>query len=444
MTQVKDKPMEKKDFPFATYFEYYNQFLDTKLAKSLRLRKLSERFVYLGAKNGSKVATTISKAFKSSSKGNAAHLDAKTPHDLFDLNYDEEQMMVQETVQQFALKMRLAAENIDESALIPESLWTAFRDLQLGYLQVPDALGGMMKERSTVTQMMIVETLAHGDLGQALAFYSTHSVLNAIVKWGSETQQQELIPPFLSENPLLASIAINEPLPLFSPFEVQTNAVRNGQDYLINGKKNIVPLGNDASFFLVAAKTADLGIQLFIVDNHVEGLSIEEDRSMGLNAAGLTTLHFKDVRIDKSAMLGGDDGMDYTSFINYCKLGWCALATGCCQAVLDYVIPYANDRYAFGEPISHRQAVAFMIADIKIEVDGMRLLTQRAAARAEQGLDFQREVYLAHIFCSEKGMQIGSNGVQLLGGHGYIRDFPVERWYRDLRAVALAINGIHL
>ena len=101
-------------------------------------------------------------------------------------------------------------------------------------------------------------------------------------------------------------------------------------------------------------------------------------------------------------------------------------------------------RFAFGEPISNRQAVAFMIADIKIELESMRMLTQRATAKAEQGLDFAREVYLAHIMCSEKGMQIGSNGVQPLGGHGFIRDFPVERWYRDLRAVAIAANGLHL
>ena len=117
---------------------------------------------------------------------------------------------------------------------------------------------------------------------------------------------------------------------------------------------------------------------------------------------------------------------------------------GCCQAVLDYVIPYANDRFAFGEPISHRQAVAFMIADIKIELESMRILTQRAVSKAEQGLDFEKEVYLAHLLCSEKGMQIGSNGIQLLGGHGFIRDFPVERWYRDLRAVSIAVNGLHL
>jgi len=110
--------------------------------------------------------------------------------------------------------------------------------------------------------------------------------------------------------------------------------------------------------------------------------------------------------------------------------------------VLDYVIPYCNDRKAFGEPISNRQAVAFMVADIAVELDGMRLLTWRAASRAEQGLPFAREAFLARVLCAEKGMQIGTNGVQLLGGHGFTKEHPVERWYRDLRAISLMEGGV--
>jgi alkylation response protein AidB-like acyl-CoA dehydrogenase len=110
--------------------------------------------------------------------------------------------------------------------------------------------------------------------------------------------------------------------------------------------------------------------------------------------------------------------------------------------VLDYVIPYCNERVAFGEPISHRQSVAFMIADIATELEGMRLLTWRAASRAEHGLPFAREAYLARLQCAEKGMQIGTDGVQLLGGHGFTKEHPVERWYRDLRAVSVIEGGI--
>ena len=110
--------------------------------------------------------------------------------------------------------------------------------------------------------------------------------------------------------------------------------------------------------------------------------------------------------------------------------------------MLDYVIPYVNERQAFGEPISNRQAVAFMVADIGIELEGARLVTYRAAARAEQGKTFAREAALARRLTGEYGMQIGSDGVQLLGGHGYVKEHPVERWYRDLRAIGVMEGAV--
>ena len=123
--------------------------------------------------------------------------------------------------------------------------------------------------------------------------------------------------------------------------------------------------------------------------------------------------------------------------VDLARLGACALAVGTCQAALDYVIQYCNDRVAFGEPISHKQAVAFTIADIAVELEGMRLMTYQAASHAERGRPFHREAFLAWTQCAEKSMQIGSHGVQLLGGHGYTTEHPVERWYRQLRAIPM-------
>ena len=110
--------------------------------------------------------------------------------------------------------------------------------------------------------------------------------------------------------------------------------------------------------------------------------------------------------------------------------------------MLDYLIPYVNERKAFGEPISNRQAVAFTVANVAIELDGMRLAAYRAASRVDQGLSFAREVALARRLCAERGMAIGSDGVQLLGGHGYVKEHPVERWYRDLRAAGVIEGGL--
>lgn len=443
MTTQKKNTKNSGKIPLGTYFEYYNQLLDSSIGKALNLRKLTERFVYEGTKNGIKAANAASRVFKgSSNKGE--RLNNSSASDLFDLSYNEDQLMIQQTIRQFAEKMRIAAEKCDDAFSINEELWNEFIELQLAYMQVPESFGGMMKEKSTTTQMMIVEELAHGDLGQAYAFYSRHSVLNAIVQWGTESQQQTLIPEFLNEHPTTAVIAVNEPVALFSPFTLNTTATRKEDKYILNGKKNMIPLGETAAYFLIAAQTDNEGIQLYFVDNQTEGISVKSEKGMGLNAAALTEIHLENVSVHASAKLGGEKGIDYTEFIQYCKLGWCALAVGCCQAILDYVIPYCNERHAFGEPISNRQAVAFMIADIKIELESMRILTQRAAAKAEQGLDFKKDVYLAHVLCCDKAMEIGSNGVQLLGGHGYIRDYPVERWYRDLRAVSINYNGIHL
>ena len=443
MSEINNTKHNQQKEPLAMYFGYFNQLLDSKIGKALNLRKLSENIVYQGAKNGMKVAGSVTKVFKNSDvKGE--RLQAKVPTDLFDLSYNDEQQMIQETLLQFATQMRTVAQETDDAMTVLPDIWKAFDELQLAYMQVPESMGGMIKECSTVTQMMMAETLAYGDLGQALALFSRHSVLNAIMKWGTQDQQQELIPAFLTDTPEIATIAINEPTPLFSPFELATTAIRNGDQYTINGVKNGVPVANKSAFILVAAQTPDNGIQLFIIDKNTEGVTITEDRSMGLSCAELAEIQFKNVLVDASAQLGGNEGVKYAEFVSYCKLGWCALAVGCSQAVLDYVIPYCNERVAFGEPISHRQAVAFMIADMKIEIDSMRVLTQRAVARAEQGLSFEREAYLAHVFCGEKSMQIASNGVQLLGGHGFIRDYPVERWYRDLRAVSIELNGLHL
>jgi hypothetical protein len=188
--------------------------------------------------------------------------------------------------------------------------------------------------------------------------------------------------------------------------------------------------------FVVAAELEGRGPALFLVES--SGLTVEADPSMGLRAAGMGRLVLDGVALPDTALLGGGSADVYAECVRLSRLGWCALAVGTGQAVLDYVVPYVNDRVAFGEPVSHRQGVAFRVADIGIELAGMRLLTYRAASRAAAGHSFAREVALARKLCVDKGMAIGSDGVQLLGGHGYVKEHPVERWYRDLRAIGVA------
>jgi alkylation response protein AidB-like acyl-CoA dehydrogenase len=138
-------------------------------------------------------------------------------------------------------------------------------------------------------------------------------------------------------------------------------------------------------------------------------------------------------------MLGeeGDRARIYADCVSGSRIAWSAMFSGTAQAVLDYVIPYVNERQAFGEPISNRQSVAFSVSDIAIETGGMRLANWRAASRADRGESFAREAALARRLAAAKGMDIGSAGVQLLGGHGYVKEHPVERWYRDLRTAGV-------
>jgi alkylation response protein AidB-like acyl-CoA dehydrogenase len=236
---------------------------------------------------------------------------------------------------------------------------------------------------------------------------------------------------------------VAEPRPLFDPNELRTRATIDGDGFLIRGEKALVPLAETAELFLVGASLVGKGPRMFVVERGTQGLLVKADPALGARAAGLSRVVLDDVRLPSHAILGdGVDVCDFSELIDLSRIGLCALSVGVGQAVLDYTIQYCNDRVAFGEPISHRQAVAFMIANVAIEVEAMRMLTWRAASRAEQGLPFHREAYLARVACMEKGMEIGTNGVQLLGGAGFIKDHPVERWYRDLMTLSVLEGGV--
>jgi alkylation response protein AidB-like acyl-CoA dehydrogenase len=194
--------------------------------------------------------------------------------------------------------------------------------------------------------------------------------------------------------------------------------------------------------YLVAARYKRKN-RLFLVPGDAPGLSWKAAPAMGLRAVATGTLTMEKAPLSSDALLGGKD-FDYQTFIDLGQLHWCALAIGACQAALDYLIPYVNEREAFGEPISHRQSVAFMVANIGIELESMRLMVWRAAALAEMGKPFHREAYLAQLLCADKAMEIGTNAVQLLGGHGFTKEHPAERWYRDLRILACINGGMHL
>jgi alkylation response protein AidB-like acyl-CoA dehydrogenase len=370
-------------------------------------------------------------------------LDRSTA-DYFDLTPDDDQKMIVETVKEFAEEiLRPAARDADDAAAYPTDLMAKAAELGITAIKVPEVFDGIAEQRTTVTNALVAEALSYGDMGLALPILAPGGVASALTHWGSADQQATYLKEFAGDNVPQACLAIAEPHPLFDPTMLKTTAVRTPSGYRLDGVKSLVPAAADAELFVVAAQLNGKPT-MFIVESDTAGLSVKADRSMGLRAAALGRVELDQVSVPLSARLGEADASDaehardYSEAIALSRLGWAALAVGTSHAVLDYVIPYVKEREAFGEPIARRQAVAFMCADIAIELDGLRLITWRGAARADRGLPFAREAALARKLGADKGMQIGLDGVQLLGGHGFTKEHPVERWYRDLRAIGVA------
>ena len=360
--------------------------------------------------------------------------------DYFDLTPDDDQKMIVQTVEEFAEEiLRPAAHDADDAAAYPADLIARAAELGITAINIPEDFDGIAEHRSTVTNALVAEALAYGDMGLALPILAPGGVASALTHWGSADQQATYLNEFAGDNVPQACLAIAEPHPLFDPTALKTTAVRTPSGYRLDGVKSLVPAAADAELFVIAAMLNGKPA-LFIVEAATTGLTIKADPSMGIRAAALGQIELDKVTVPLSARLGEDGATDadYSEAIALSRLGWAALAVGTSHAVLDYVIPYVKEREAFGEPIAHRQSVAFMCANIAIELDGLRLITWRGASRAEQGLPFAREAALAKRLGTDKGMQIGLDGVQLLGGHGYTKEHPVERWYRDLRAIGVA------
>ena len=363
-----------------------------------------------------------------------------TGADYFDLTPDEDQKLILETVSEFAGEiLRPAARDADDAAGYPPVLIAKAAELGITAINIPEDFEGIASHRATVTNALVAEALAYGDMGLALPILAPGGVASALTHWGSADQQATYLPEFAGENVPQACVAIAEPHALFDPTMLKTTAVRTPSGYRLNGVKSLVPAAADAELFIVGAQLTGKPA-LFIVESSSHGLTVKADPSMGIRAAAVGRVELDNVSVPLAARLGEDGATDdnYSEAIALSRLGWAALAVGTSHAVLDHVVPYVKERQAFGEPIAHRQAVAFMCANIAIELDGLRLITWRGAARAEQGLPFAREAALAKRLGTDKGMQIGLDGVQLLGGHGYTKEHPVERWYRDLRAIGVA------
>ncbi|HEY2259916.1 MAG TPA: acyl-CoA dehydrogenase family protein [Solirubrobacteraceae bacterium] len=408
----------------------------------LGLRDPAVRLLHGASKTTGRTAARAGRTFAAAQRlARPARQSTARPSDLFDLTPDDEQQMLRDSTREFALaRIRSVAGEADEQCAAPPELLGQANELGLTMIGVPEELGGAVVQRSAATTVLMSEALAQGDMGIAVACLAPAAVSTAISLWGDAQQQATYLPEFVGENVPAAALAVMEPRPLFNPFALETEARPAKGGYVLDGVKALVPRAGDSELFIVAAELETNGSAqpaLFIVESKTKGLSVEPEPAMGVRAAATGRLILEQVQLPATALLGGAEHTTYADCIQLGRLAWCAVALGTGQAVLDYVSGYVKDRRAFGEPVSTRQAVAFTVANMAIELESLRLTTYRAAGRVDQGLGFAREVALARRLCTDKGMAIGSDGVQMLGGHGYVKEHPVERWYRDLRAAGL-------
>lgn len=352
---------------------------------------------------------------------------------------NEEQQMLLEAVGKFARNdLRPVAQEAEESRTLPQKM--IGKGWELGFLQasIPESYGGF-GDRSAVTGALAMEEMAYGDLAGALAVSTPALFAIPILLAGSEEQKKDYLPNVIEGNWVPYTAALIEYAFDFDVHALRTTATRQGQDYVLNGEKAFVPYARDASLILVYA-SLDGNTQGFLVPRDAAGLTVADEREklMGLNALPLYRVTLDAVRVPVTSRLGGQDGHDFAPLLAAMQVASASAAVGVARAALDYALDYAREREAFGVKIAQKQAVAFMLADMAIEIEAMRLLTWEAAWKLDAGKeDAHQAAYLAATGAADMAMMVTDHAVQVLGGHGYIRAHPVEMWLRNGRGFAM-------
>lgn len=356
---------------------------------------------------------------------------------MYSFDPSEDQKTLVDAVRRFASReLRPAMRPSDEAGALPAALTRAGWELGLVPGSLPEQYGGF-GERSVVTGVLAAEELAWGDLAGALALLAPNLVAVPVLLLGSEQQRGELLPLFAEDSYRPGSAALMEPRFDFDPGSLQTTAGRRNGDFVLSGLKCNVPFAAEADWMLVYA-ALEGRTEGFLVKKGTAGLRVgERERNMGLHALPLYEVELRDCAVPAAQRLGGEEGADVSAVIDASRVAWAALAVGLARAACEYALDYAKTRQAFGEAIAQRQSIAFMLAEMATEVEAARLLAWEAAWLIDQGRDASRAAYLARNLADDMALMVADRAVQVLGGHGYIRDFPVELWLRNARGFAV-------
>ena len=351
---------------------------------------------------------------------------------------DEQQMLV-EAVGRYAVNdLRAAARESEEGGQVPGKIVSKGWEIGLLQASIPEAYGGF-GERSAITGVLAVEEMAFGDLAGSLAVLTPSLFAVPILLAGGEEQKQTYLPKVIEGNWTPYTAALIEYAFDFDPNTLKTTAAIKGEEYLLSGEKVFVPFAREAEAILVYA-SLDGETQGFIVPKSSAGLTISDEREklMSLNALPMYRVKLDSVKVPAANRLGGAAGHDFGPVLASMRVATAATALGVANAAFEYSMNYAKEREAFGVKIAQKQAIAFMLAEMRTEIEASRLLTWEAAWKLDQDKeDAFSEAYLAATGAADMAMMVTDRAVQILGGHGYIREHPVEMWMRNGRGFAM-------
>jgi len=361
---------------------------------------------------------------------------------MFSFEPSDEQQMLIDAVNRFAINdLRANAHDADEAGQLPPRM--VEKGWELGVIQasVPESCGGF-GERSAVTGVLALEEMAWGDMAGTLAVMTPGLFAMPILLAGNEKQVQTYLPTICESEWMSYTSALIEPYFDFDANDLRTNAVEEGDGFLINGVKNYVPYAPETNGMIVYARLGEK-TQGFIIPLGTEGVQVgERQKLLGIDALPVYQVVFNDVRVPSADRLGGPEGHAFAPILDASRVALAAVAVGLSRAALEYAIEYAKDRDVFGVKVAQKQSVAFMLAEMATEVEAIRLLNWEAAWMLDCGKEeASKHAYLALTGAIDMAMMVTDRAVQVLGGHGYIREHPVELWMRNGRGIAM-LNGL--
>ncbi len=365
-----------------------------------------------------------------------------------DFTLTKEQEEIRALAHEFAEKeIRPVAAHYDETEEFPWPVLNKAHEVGLTPVaSMPEAYGGGGLE--VISNMLIAEELHWGCAGIAVAITGTGLAATAILAMGNEAQKRRWIADFCrSKTPVVGAMGLTEPSTGSDAMAIQTAATRVDGGYLLNGTKQFITNGGIADVHVIFATTdrsaGPAGIAAFVVEKGNPGLSMgRKEKKLGVRASHTAQVILQDCFVPTQNRLGGEPGdpdagpgaLGALLMLEYSRPAVAAGSIGIARAAYEFALDYAQQRVAFGKPIIKHEGVGFKLAEMAMNIDAARLLTWRAGWMAQHGMLFQRaEGSMAKAFAADMGMQVTLDAVQILGGYGYIREYPVEKWMRDAK-----------